>query len=196
METDWEVEIADDAPIIDAAWSGYLDLRSQPDRVNDIAEVAQLPALGRALLRLNSPDSPVWTAKCDVWQIDSIDPDEMNTDLSGSGTGIACYLDLLPAEPNMWITVEGITVWCRELCLRLRSAPVQRCRVDLIIRRAFHMPEQPALGITAYIAGCGASETEAAEALSAATEVFSKTASTGGKSIAVSSNYNGNQTGE
>ncbi len=47
MEADWEVEIGgedgDSAPIIDALWPGFIDLRRFPDRVAEITEAAGFP---------------------------------------------------------------------------------------------------------------------------------------------------------
>ena len=31
MEADWEFEVGGDAPVIEALWAGFVDLRSQPD---------------------------------------------------------------------------------------------------------------------------------------------------------------------
>ena len=61
MEADWEVELGGDAPIIDAFWPGFIDLQKLPNRVSEIAEIRQLPALGKFPgLRLNDAQtSPV-----------------------------------------------------------------------------------------------------------------------------------------
>ena len=67
MEADWEIEIGGGAPIIEAHWSGLVDLRVNPERARLLPEAQQLPALCHALVRLNAPASPVWTSKCDVF---------------------------------------------------------------------------------------------------------------------------------
>jgi hypothetical protein len=54
----------------------------------------------------------------------------------------------------------------------LSAVPLRCCRVDLVIRRAFIVPEEMNLGITAYLTACGRSDAEAAVALQAALEVF------------------------
>ena len=48
MEADWEFEIASDAPVIDAAWTGFVDLKLQPERVTEISELSQLGIRSRA----------------------------------------------------------------------------------------------------------------------------------------------------
>ena len=81
MEADWEFEIGDGAPIIEAAWAGFVDLRRTPERVNELPEVAACPFLAESLVQLNASGSPVWTSKCDFWpevEQDDFDPDELN----------------------------------------------------------------------------------------------------------------------
>jgi hypothetical protein len=171
MECDWEFEIAPDAPVIDAAWQGYLNLRTHPDQVSHLPEVAALPALSEALTFLNAPDSSVWTAKCDVWTPEAFDPDELDA-LPGQGTeALACYIDLLPAT-GMWPTIDAVAEWCRELCAALRLKPLRQCRTDLVIRRAFLAEDQTGLGITAYSTACGATTSQARESLSEAVRQF------------------------
>jgi hypothetical protein len=78
MEADWEIEIGEEAPIIDACWPGFVDLRAEPGQVSELPEVREFHSLGDALIRLNSADSLVWTAKCDVWQIADFDRFELD----------------------------------------------------------------------------------------------------------------------
>lgn len=174
MEADWEVEIAEEAAVIDGAWAGYLDLRTRPEELTEVVEVSQVPALRSALLRLNSPQSEIWTAKCDVWPIDAVDPDELCAVPEAAVTGIACYIDLLPVDVNAWTTLDTVTDWCRELCRGLHSVSLRQCRTDLVIRTAFYTPEECGLGVTAYISACGKTRSAAVGALSAALLVLSR----------------------
>src|SRR5215471_12346696 len=121
MEADWEFEIAPDAPVIDAAWSGYVPLRVHPERASSLDEVASLPALEGFLTLLNAADSPVWTAKCDVWEQDAIDPDELEATPETAAHAVSCYIDLLPSSSADWSTLDAVADWCRELCVELRS---------------------------------------------------------------------------
>src|SRR5215469_6161589 len=120
MEADWEVEIAPDAPVIDGAWAGLVDLRHIPERVNEIGEVVELSALTDVLLRLNSADSPVWTAKCDFWAVEEFDPDEMAVEPGEARVAIACYLDLLPTDDRAWRTLDEIADWSRQMSKTLQ----------------------------------------------------------------------------
>lgn len=168
MECDWEFEIAPDAPIIDAAWAGFVDLRSDPSRIIAIDEAAQYPALAHALTRLNANSSPVWTAKCDVWKVEEFDLDELDADALNAQAALGCYIDLLPSDPGPICTLEGSANWCRQLCLILRRQPLRRCRVDIVVRRAFFTSDLDGLGATAYVTACCQTEAGATEVLSRA----------------------------
>lgn len=172
MEADWEFEIGWDAPVIDAAWAGLIDLRSEPARVHEIAETAQLPGLADALRRLNVPGSPVWTAKCDVWEPAEFDPNEMEADPASTKEAIACYLDLLPRSDQQWNSPEASGKWCDRRVQILRTIPAPNCRADLVIRRAWITPEVHDLGVTAYLTACGSDRASARQALTAALAAF------------------------
>src|SRR5271163_2676991 len=111
MEADWEVEIGPGAPVIDAEWSGFIDLRRTPGRIGEIAEVQQFPALAEVLLRLNGPHSDldaitstavwgssIWTSKCDFWTLEQCDPYEMDATFKESIVGFGCYIDVLSRD--------------------------------------------------------------------------------------------------
>ncbi len=190
MEADWEVEIGPGAPILDALWPGFVDLRCFPERVCDLEEASLFPALSGALLRLNGPDShpesseedgagvlSVWTSKCDVWRleggIEQCDPDEMDADPLDCVAGVACYIDLLPRDRVTLAEIDRLEAWIRSKVERIRQMTAHRCRADLVIRRAF-VGEQDGLGVTAYLSACGATPAEADESLGWALAVFAK----------------------
>jgi hypothetical protein len=171
MECDWEFEIAPDSPVIDGAWSEYVNLRVRPEQAFHLTEAITLPTLAETLTLLNAQDSSVWTAKCDVWVPDAFDPDELDA-LPGQGTeALACYIDLLPAS-GAWLTMDALAEWCRGLCALLRITPLRQCRADLIVRRAFLTTDQAGLGITAYLTACGATIPDARESLSSAMKLL------------------------
>jgi hypothetical protein len=177
MECDWEFEIAPDAPVIDAAWQGYVNLREHPGQAFHLPEADLLPALSEALMLLNAAGSPVWTAKCDVWEPEAFDPDELDAS-PGQGTeAIACYIDLLPA-PDRWPTIDAIADWCRHRCAALRTISLRQCRADLVIRHAFLAADETALGITAYLTACGATASQARASLSSALKEFANAVAT------------------
>lgn len=172
MEADWELDLGKDAPLIDAHWPGFLDLRAQPELVDQIGEASQLGALANALLTLNQARSPVWTSKCDVWPIYEFDPDELDAPFDAASVGIASYIDLLPNNGGDWASPDSIERACRALCGRLRAVALRGCRADLVARAARIAPDNYTLGITAYLVGCGSTEDAAKSQLSLALEAF------------------------
>lgn len=171
MEADWEIEIGPGAPVIDGAWQGYIDLRSTPHRVAEIVETSELPALATALSRINFLASPVWTAKCDVWPVNALDPEafdpsELDADPQDARSALACYIDLIPAAAHL--TLDAIVDWCRRLCLEVRSRPLPQCRLDLVVRRALPTARTEGLAVTVYITACGPSPEQASAVLSRA----------------------------
>ena len=184
MEADWEVEIGGETPVIDACWDGLIDLRLSPERAALLPEARQLPALADALVDLNAAFSPVWTAKCDVWRPAEFDPDELDAQAGEGNCAVACYIDLLPRTDRQWPSPEQAVAACREICALLRIVPLRRCRVDLVVRRAYIHPDQQDQGITAYLTACGPTVDEARTTLESALRVLAesvlgaKTAST------------------
>ena len=178
MEADWEFEIGPGAPVIDAAWAGLVDLQNEPWRVNQIGETARAAGLAQLLLWLNSSASRFWTAKCDAWSTETIDPDEMDAPAKEAAVALACYIDVLPRDRAVWSTPADVEAFCRKLVAKLRCVPARCCRADLVIRQAEIRGESLTLGITAYLAGCGVSESNAADALTNALSAFADSIST------------------
>jgi hypothetical protein len=172
MEADWEVEIGGQAPIIDACWEGLVDLRRSPQQAALLPEARELPALADALVQLNSPASPVWTAKCDVWRPPVFDVDELDARPEEANFAIACYVDLLSRQNQRWASPEKAAAECQAIGARLRGVPLRCCRADLVVRQAYLLPDRQDLGITAYITGCGSTWNEARETLASALHAF------------------------
>ena len=165
------MEIGGDAPMIDAHWRGLVNLRSEPDRVSEIAETAMLPGLADALTRLNSARSPAWTSKADVFVPDELDPDELSATSEEAKFAIACYIDLLMRSDHVWDSPMKAEQTCREICARLREIPLRCCRVDLVVRRA-QVAAGNDLGATVYLTGCGPTLKEGRERLGQCVEAF------------------------
>jgi hypothetical protein len=185
MEADWEFEVGPEteslaaeglaAPVIEAHWPGFVDLRLAPARAWDLPETVQLPALAEALAKLNSADSPVWTSKCDLWehlQPDEFDPDELAAPPGCAAHAMGCYIDLLPKNDQQWPFPAMAATDCKRVCSLLRAIPLRCCRADLVIRRAFITPDLMELGITVYVTSCGESLAEAARTFQAALAAF------------------------
>jgi hypothetical protein len=131
------------------------------------------------LIQLNSSASPVWTAKCDVWQVDAFDPDELDAPGEGTLQALGCYIDLLPTSATQWQALNEVANWCRSVCGRLRAVPLRSCRVDLVVRHANLAEERLHLGVAAYLTAAGADRAEAAVTLAAALAALADSLCTG-----------------
>jgi hypothetical protein len=180
LQADWEFEVGGDAPVIDALWPGFVDLRVSPERASDLPEAGQLPGLAAALARLNSKASPVWTSKCDFWPVlerEEFDADELDAPSGCSTFAVCCYIDILPRRDHAWPLPQPAEAACRLFCGRLGSVPLRCCRVDFIVRRAVMALNcvdwgPMDLGMTAYITACGPTSAEAARTLEQALIAF------------------------
>lgn len=183
MEADWEFEVGRNAecpadaglaaPVIEAHWPGFVDLRLVSARAWDLPETAQFPALAEALAKLNSADSPVWTSKCDLWprlEPGEFDADELDAPSGHAAHAMGCYIDLLPKQN--WPSPHVAAADCKRVCDLLRAVPLRCCHADLVVRRAFITPDHMELGITLYVTTCGESPEEAVQTFQAALTAF------------------------
>jgi len=175
MEADWEVEIGGGAHVVEAAWAGFVDLRRMPEAVEQLPEAGALPGLAEVLIRLNAHDSPVWTAKCDAWELEVFDPDEMDVAEAGAQAGAACYVDLLPRETASWVEHADAAEWCGRVCERLQGIALRSCRVDLVVRAAEFAEERAGIAVTAYASAAGADTARARRRLVQALAVLADT---------------------
>ena len=170
MEADWEIEIGPGAPVIDAHWSGFVDLQQTPELARQLPEAVWLRGLDNALVLLNGAHSRVWTAKCDVWPLNAgeFDADEMGAPSEDAAFGQGCYIDLLSRSGQQWSVPAMAISWCKDTCGLLHTIPLSCCRVDLIIRSAAISPDRMNIGITAYLTSCGPTAEDANQVLQAA----------------------------
>jgi hypothetical protein len=190
MEADWAAEVGADLPVIDADWTGLVDLRRDPAQVDSVLEVRGYAALRAALLRLNAPESPVRTTKCDVWTLDSgdIDPLEFGCGLAANLVGLASYIDLVACDAAVFASFEQHETWAVAAVRQMRQAQIGPGRVDLVIRGA-HRAGGGGFGLTLYVAGCGADAVAAqaawGEALQAACAITMREAAIPGASSSI-----------
>ena len=169
-----------EAPIIDARWPGLVDLRRQPERIGEIQEAAAFPPLAALLEALNGADSPLWTAKCDLWEPDVAELAGLESASSPASSAVlpraalACYVDLLPRAGEVFAQPWQAEAYCREWVNRLDPIRLPDCRVDLVIRQAV-AGEAEGFGITAYLSAWGREKSAAAAALAAALATFANT---------------------
>lgn len=164
MEADWSVEIGAGLPVIEVDWVGFVDLRSNIQSVDSIPEATTEAALRDALVELNAADSPVFTSKCDLWELDAdeIDPDEFGCESLDPCAGWASWIDVVVRDQRQFASFEAHEAWVRRASNQLRAGDAPCGRVDLVVRAAV-TSEREGFGITLYAAGCGV-DTRAARA--------------------------------
>ncbi len=181
MEADWEFEVGGGAPVIEAVWPGFVDLRLDPECIHQIPEAVAFAPLASLLLALNGPDSPLWTAKCDLWQPEAgetVSPPPPAPPGEVRRTALACYVDLLPRQGRVFLKSEEAGALCTAWVDRLAGIPIPGCRVDLVIRMAIAGTLE-GFAVTAYLSAEGREvaheESAAATALAAALAAFAQT---------------------
>jgi len=175
MEADWEIQVGGEAPVIEAQWPGFVDLRLHPERAWQLPESVEFPAMAEALGSLNAAASPVWTSKCDIWPIVDLaqfDADELDAPPESAAHAMGCYIDLLSKGDGQWVKPAKADADCKRLCSLLHAVALRCCRLDLVIRRAFINRDLTGLGITAYLTACGPTEAEAKTVLQEALAAF------------------------
>jgi hypothetical protein len=166
MEADWEIEIGGGAPVIEALWPGFVDLRLTPARIVEITEASAFATLGKFLLAVNGASSPLWSSKCDVWepalaeQSDGewASPEVAPTEASQAPgdleaderSSLACYIDVMPRQGDLFSRWEDAESFCRAWVARMEAVELLDSRVDLIVRQAV-AGEVEGFGITAYV---------------------------------------------
>jgi hypothetical protein len=171
---DWSVESGGGAPVIDAEWEGWIDLRKHPTMISGIAEASAFEPLAQLLLALNAPDSPCWTSKCDLWSEPSEDdPAEGESQGPESASTACCYIDLLPAEGILFQSWGEAEAMCRRWAAWLDGKTEAEGEIELVVRSAA-TSRLEGFGITVYLSACGADSAQAALALSGLMAVFSR----------------------
>jgi hypothetical protein len=180
MEADWEIEVGGGAPVIEALWAGFVDLRRNPERIAEVAEAVAFPPLAKLLAALNGDESPLWTAKCDVWEVEAekrdspmqeipVEADPL--DAVSEEACMACYIDLLPLKGTVFARWEEAEEFCRQWVSRLEDGDQPDCRIDLIVRQAIAGSAE-GFGVTAYLSAMGEYRAKASNALAAALSAF------------------------
>lgn len=174
MDADWSVACAAGDPMIVIPWNDeheserYIDLRAEPEGLQQIPAASQYPALAAALRSWNRPGSPVFTAKCDVWNYaaDAFDSE----DLPGFEYAHACYIDLLAADAAAFASFDAGEQALRAWTTRARAIEMPTARCEWTLRPAIIQAGKELAGFatTLYVWGYGETPASAAVAWSAA----------------------------
>src|SRR5215467_7697408 len=169
MLVDYSVELGRDDPALELPWSSedpalsYVDLKAHPERLREIPEAAAHPELGTFLARLNAPEFPLATAKCDAWATREILPGE---EIFGGGCKFASYVDLVFAGGAARLVFEKHEELAQQLCKLLKHAPDIAASIEFVIRRCYFHPDlarnaaasESGFYLTAYVSAFGESE--------------------------------------
>ncbi|HWA96772.1 MAG TPA: hypothetical protein VG844_19410 [Terracidiphilus sp.] len=188
MQADWELEVGVDAPVIDTAWTGHVDLRTEPNRAHQLLEAIAFPALAEILILLNSAASPVRTSKCDIWPIENleaihIDRFDLEAGEEETSSLLGCYIDILPRNEDRWNQPAHVEQIAKSLCARLKKVPLRCCRVDIVGRETLLPLNSRGFGITAYWTASGCNVDAARRSLTAALHTFADAVISSGNHI-------------
>ena len=170
MQADFAVELGADDETLEMPWAAgdgglrYYDLRRHPELLSELQEVAQAPELGEFLSKVNSPQSPLETAKCDVWSSTEMDPEE---EIFEAAHKFGSYVDLFFSDEAKRFSFPEHEYLAKRLVQLLRRVPEMPVAVEFLIRRCYYHAEEEAPGeeeirdgfyITFYLFGYGDDE--------------------------------------
>ncbi len=170
MLADYSVELGREDPALELPWSSedaeicYFDLKKLPELLREIPEAAAHPELAAFLARINAPEFPLETAKCDVWASEEILPEE---EIFKAEHKFCSYVDLIFSAGGARLSFERHEELARTLCKLLNHAPDIAAQVEFAIRRCYFRKAEKAdesesgFYITAYVSAFGHSPEEA-----------------------------------
>ena len=173
MLMEWSTACGAEDPVLVVPWSSqdgrlrWVDLRTDPDALDEIVEADNHPALLAALRALNATRSPVFSAKCDVWSMDeeelSATRDDLLLDAEVAGAGVSCYLDLLWRDRAVFASQHRTAQVLHRMERLAADLPHSLAKIEGVLR-----PAVVDLGVvsegfalTLYVKGVGVDAAEA-----------------------------------
>jgi hypothetical protein len=183
MLAEWSVECGAEDPVLVVPWkdpdskAAFVDLRANPYDFDAIPEAEHYPPLMQALRALNATRSLVFTAKCDAWEPDGEELEQLRLNLdvapSEAPAGFASYIDLVARNRALFTSFPKH----EQLLMRLVrvAAPLDRpaAALECVLRPALVDLDGPQEGfaISLYVKAVGhdrrAAQAEWAAALDA-----------------------------
>lgn len=173
MLMEWSTACGPEDPVLVVPWSSpdgtvrWVDLRSDPDALDEIVEADEHPALLSALRALNAVRSPVLTAKCDVWPMETEELDAVRDDLllepEVAGAGISCYIDLLWRDRAVFASQHRTAQVLHRMDRLANELPHSLAKLEAVLRPAVVDLQAVSEGfaITLYVKGVGVDAAEA-----------------------------------
>ncbi len=170
MQADYSIELGADDEVLELPWSAhdqglkYFDLKRHPELLQDVEEARRVPELGAFLAAINSPQSILETAKCDVWTSSDINPEE---EIFAAPVKYGSYIDLFFSKEPRRFSLPHHENLAQRVTDLLARAPEIPAAVEFLIRRCYYHygDEQTKEGfyITFYLFGYDSDEVFARE---------------------------------
>jgi hypothetical protein len=150
----------------------FVDLRSNPYDFDAIPEAVHHPPLLHALRALNATRSPVFTAKCDVWQLAPEELEalqlELDVDATGARIGFGSYIDLLFREKSIFTSSAQQQQWIARLLRLAATLGHPTAALECVLRPALLDLGAPQEGyaVSVYVKAVGPDQGSAMEAWS------------------------------
>jgi hypothetical protein len=170
VQADFAVELGADDETLEIPWAAeeggprYYDLKRHPELLSNLEEAVRAPELGEFLSKVNSLQSPLETAKCDVWSSTEINPEE---EIFEATHKFGSYVDFFFSDEPKRFSFPRHEQLAKRLTNLLQRAPEMPISVELLIRRCYyHEPEEvpgqeeirDGFYITFYLFGYGKDE--------------------------------------
>ncbi len=160
----------------------WIDLRAGPDALDSIPEADEHPALLATLRSLNATRSPVFTAKCDVWEMSEEElagtRDDLLLEADVAGAGLASYIDILWRDRTVFASRHHAETMLYRLDRMGTALHAPMGKLECILRPALVDLDSPIEGyaVSLYVRGVGVDSTESgqrwAEALTGVAAFF------------------------
>jgi hypothetical protein len=192
MLVEWSVEAAAEDPVLVVPWSDpsdpsgnrrFIDLRENPYDLDHLPEAELYPPLMHALRALNAARSPVFTAKCDAWQLSAeetadelgqlrLDLDIFDGAVSDAANGFASYIDILWRERSIFASFHQHEQLLHRLTRHAATLDHPYAMLDCIVRPALVDLTGPQEGfaLSLYVKALGHNSSAAEENWAAALE--------------------------
>ena len=170
MQVEHDVELGREDPALELPWRSedgavrYYDVKGHPELVLQIVEAKAFPEMGAFLRRVNAPEFPLQSAKCDVWYSREISAEE---EIFDAACKLVSYVDLVFTADEDRASFEKHEELAQGLCQLLQRAPEIAATIAFVVRRCYYHgnqddPDESTSGfcITAYVSGFADSQDE------------------------------------
>jgi len=153
MDADFSIELGREDPVLDFPWTdpsskfAYVDLKRHPELLARIEEAQTFPELAEFLSMMNSPQSMVETAKCDVWATTELNAEE---EIYNASHKFASYVDVVFTDAMFSHTFSDNAArlslpaheqFARKLVELLHRAPETPSMAEICVRRCYFAPD-------------------------------------------------------